>query len=374
MPRLSREILNQLLESHQYPCISIYMPVSPAFPDEKENDPRYRDLLKRVEQELKVGYPATEVQQLMRKCRDAVGEREFWNHRLRGLAVFCSPDLIVDVDLPRTVPEQAIVADSFHTKPLIRQLQTMDRYQVLCLTRKDVRLLEGDRDQLAEAPMNNVPRTIYDTIVPEGAPRDVVVETTRGVMHRPFTDEPGTANFQRWLRLVDHAIWENHSRLSHLPLVLCAVPENQAAFRQISKNQNLMDQGIQLDPDHVPVERIRDEAWKLMEPRFMTRIRQAIDDFRAARAHHVGDDDVLHVAKSAAFGRVRMLLVDADRHVGGKIEPETGKVLIGDIRDPMLGDLLDETAETVLRTGGEVLVMPPDMMPTDTGVAAVYRY
>jgi len=36
--------------------------------------------------------------------------------------------------LQRPVPELAIVADSFHTKPLLRILQSADRYQVLALT------------------------------------------------------------------------------------------------------------------------------------------------------------------------------------------------------------------------------------------------
>ena len=36
--------------------------------------------------------------------------------------------------------------------------------------------------------------------------------------------------------------------------------------------------------------------------------------------------------------------------------------------------MLDDLAELVLNTGGEVVVVPTDRMPTDTGVAAVYRF
>jgi hypothetical protein len=37
-------------------------------------------------------------------------------------------------------------------------------------------------------------------------------------------------------------------------------------------------------------------------------------------------------------------------------------------------DLLDEVSEHALKTGGEVVIVPAERMPTDTGVAAIYRF
>jgi hypothetical protein len=371
MPRLSRDMLGRLLEAHQPPCISIYMPVSPAFPGELEDPVRFKDLPKRAEGELHAaGYRTTQVNELISACRDMVGGTEFWNQRLPAMAIFCSPDFRALVDLPRQVPEAVEVADHFHVKPLVRLLQTMDRYQVLCLTRKDVRLLEGDRDSLIDVPLTNVPRTVHEAFVCEEQMAGGDPRTGSGAAPGIVT---GSLDFERWFRTVDKTIWENYSRVSGLPMILCALAENQADFRAISRNQNLIEEGIKLDPDHVPLERIRAEAWKVMEPRFRSKAQQAVDNFRAAKAHHAGSDDVLEVAKSAAEGRVQVALVDADRHIGGKIDPATGDILIN-LDGPDVSDLLEDTAESVLRAGGEVLVMPADMMPSDTGIAAVYRY
>lgn len=373
MPVLSREILNRLIDAHQYPCISIYMPVDPAFPGEMQNAPRFDDLLKKAGREMKSGYPNTLIEELCEKCRSLVGEREFWNRRMAGLAVFCSPDLIMAVDLPRTVRDTVIVADHFFTKPLIRELQTMDRYQVLCLTRKDVRLMEGDGDTLSEIPMTGVPRTAAEAYAMDGNRANASPASRPGV-HHPGTPETGTLDLERWFRVVDQAIWKNHSRVSHLPLILCAIPENQSAFRRICKNEYLLGEGIKLDPDHIPLARIREEAWKVIEPMYQQKARQAVDNFRVAKAHRQGDDDPFQVAHRACDGKIQMLLVEADRQIGGRVDATKRQVLMGDISDPMLGDLLDDTAQTVLRTGGDVWVMPHEMMPTDTGMAAVYRY
>jgi hypothetical protein len=36
--------------------------------------------------------------------------------------------------------------------------------------------------------------------------------------------------------------------------------------------------------------------------------------------------------------------------------------------------VIDDLAEMVLRTGGEVVVVPKERMPTDTGLAATFRH
>ena len=89
----------------------------------------------------------------------------FWNHTLDGLAVLGGPDLFNVYRLQRPVHELAVVADSFHIKPLVRIMQSADRYQVLALNRREIKLFEGNRDvldKIALAP--GVPQTITEAL------------------------------------------------------------------------------------------------------------------------------------------------------------------------------------------------------------------
>ena len=64
-----------------------------------------------------------------------------------------------------TKRSESIVADSFHIKPLMRILQSADRYQVLGLNRREMKLFEGNRDALDEIePAQGVPRTTRDAL------------------------------------------------------------------------------------------------------------------------------------------------------------------------------------------------------------------
>jgi hypothetical protein len=63
------------------------------------------------------------------------------------------------------VAELAVVADSFHTKPLRRFPQSVDRYQVLGLSLHRIQLFEGARSELDEIdPASGVPRTITEAL------------------------------------------------------------------------------------------------------------------------------------------------------------------------------------------------------------------
>ncbi|NLJ52399.1 MAG: hypothetical protein GX342_09625, partial [Alcaligenaceae bacterium] len=45
-----------------------------------------------------------------------------------------------------------------------------------------------------------------------------------------------------------------------------------------------------------------------------------------------------------------------------------------DFSSPEAEDVLDDLAEMVLRRGGEVKIIPSQYMPTDTGLASIYRF
>src|SRR5690606_4177145 len=87
----------------------------------------------------------------------------FWNTALDGLAVFGAPGFFRVYRVQRTVPERIVVADSFHLKPLLRIVQSADRYRILGLSRHEARLFEGNRVVLDEVELlPGVPRSPVD--------------------------------------------------------------------------------------------------------------------------------------------------------------------------------------------------------------------
>jgi len=66
--------------------------------------------------------------------------------------------------------------------------------------------------------------------------------------------------------------------------------------------------------------------------------------------------------------------IEADRQVPGRLDHATGRIELTDLIHPEVDDLLDDLGELVLKKGGDVMVVPGEHMPTQTGIAAIFRY
>ena len=157
---LTHESAAELQNTQAPPCLSLYQPTHRRHPENQQDPIRFRNLIKQLEGSLGQQYPAAAARELLAPFEALAEDRDFWNHTRDGLAVLGAPGFFRVFDLQRPVEELAIVADSFHTKPLRRYLQSVDRYQILGLSLHEVKLFEGNRDALDEVDLApGVPRT-----------------------------------------------------------------------------------------------------------------------------------------------------------------------------------------------------------------------
>jgi hypothetical protein len=379
MDLLVNDYIAGLFEAAQPPCMSLYQPTHRTYPDKQQDPIRFRNLLRRLEESLRQDYSTWDVRPLLEPFERLAEDTNFWRTRtLYGLAVLAAPDIFRVYRFQRPVPELAVVADSFHLKPLVRILQSADSYYVLGLDRQQIRLFEGNRDHLDEVELeSDVPRTSADVLGEQERERHFSTQAfDRGaiVYGKGSKSDIADAVAERFFRAVDQAILERYSRPSSSPLLLAALPENQSLFRGLSRNSFLLDEGIDIDPGALSLEELRERAWRVVEPHYLARLAGLIDRFETAYARELGDADLARVARSAIAGRVATLLIDADRHIPGRLDASTGEITYGDLSDPVVDDLLDDVGEIVLKQGGEIVIVPAERMPTQSGIAAIYRF
>ncbi|MBC7228864.1 MAG: hypothetical protein H5T74_00530 [Actinobacteria bacterium] len=383
MPDLNASVyIAGLLSEFDPPCMSIYMPTHRHHPDNQKDLILFRNLVKDLERSLRREYPAREAKPLLEPFEALAGDRAFWNNTLDGLAIFAAPGFFRVLRLQSPVVELAVVARSFHVKPLLRIYQSADRYQVLCINRNEIKLYEGNRYALDEIePAPEVPRTRAQGIgESRSEPHLTVASYGKGVEgpamyhgHGSRKDEVGKET-ERFFRIIDGAVMEHHSLPSGLPLILAALPEHQGMFRKISKNPLLLEAGIERDPYALSPEEFRELAWKVYEPRYNAEMEGYIEEFRKARTAGLTAEDLGSVARSAVASGIATLLVEADRHIPGRLDEKTGRIGRASLEHPEVDDLLDDLSELVLKRGGRVIVTPGELMPTKTGVAAIRRF
>ena len=339
--------------------------------------------MKALETSLRGQHTADAVKAMVGPFDALAQDHDFWNHTQDGLVVLGAPGLFRVFLLQRSVAELALVADSFHTKPLRQVLQSDGRYQVLALSLQKVQLYEGDRHALqAVALAPGVPKTMAEALGEQLTESHSSVSSYGGIGSGHMAMHQGQGgkkdqiegDAERFFRAVDRAVLEKHSKPSGLPLMLAALPEHHQMFHKVSHNPLLMDSGLMADPQGLTPDELRQRAWDVAAPQQEARQAAWSHAYAAAAAKGLGSENLAQVAHAAVAGRVATLLIEAERQVAGRIDAATGRIDASDLDKPRVGDVLDDLGTLVEKLGGEVHVLSADRMPCRTGVAASFRH
>lgn len=384
MKLLTRELIQDLLSAEQKICLSLYMPTYRIHPEKQQNPIRYKNLVRQMEESLLKKYPPNEVKKYIEPMEALIGDKELWNHTLNGLAVFCAEGIFEVVNLHEPVSELAMVADSFHTKPLRQYIQSVDHYHVLAINQHDYRIYEGNRHSLNELELGeDVPKNLVEALGEELTENfsNVASYGSTGMGpaaahhgHGGRKDEMGK-DAERFFRVVANVMEEKYSKPSGWPVILAALPEHHNLFHKVSKNPYLLKEGITVNPSALSVEQLNAMAWQIMEPEYTNKLDRIVNQFHQAKAHAKGSDDMDDIAVAAVEGRVDTLLVEADRLIAARITNLiSGNIQRRDLENPKIDDLLDDMSELVTKMGGQVMILPPEKMPSESGLAAIFRY
>jgi len=384
---LDRETMSQLLAKREAPCLSLYQPTHRSFPERQQDPIRFKHLLRELEDSLKQQGRGDQAKALLKPFQDLMNDPDFWNSNRDGLAVFGAVDYFEVFRLQRSVPELAVANDRMHLKPLLRIAQSADRYQILAITLNSVRLFEGNRDGIDEVRLGDgVPKTLEEALGRDltekgqtGFPQGYSRASERG---DPMQVESGGAGRQdeidrdreRFFREVDRAILEHHSRKSRLPLILAALPEHQFHFRKLSHNEFMLSEGIESDASLLSHDELRQRSWMVMQPRYLKRLEGFINQYGVSHGQGLATDQLEQIGQATLEGRVATLLVEAERQIPGVVDKQQGKAVAVEDDTATTPDLLDELTIWTLEQGGEVIAVPTERMPTESGAAAIYRY
>ncbi len=381
---LTQELIKELLAGTEAPCISLYMPTHRTHPENAQDPIRYKNLVKQVKESLTEKYPTAETETLLEQFEALASDHDFWKHTLDGLCVMGSSGLFEVIRLQLPAEELVMVADSFHTKPLRHILQSGDRYQVLALTMDDMHLFEGNRHSLFEIELSDdVPQTITEALGTELTEKHSTVASYGGVGGGSTTMHHGQGgkkdevdnDSERYFRQVASDVYDRYSKPSGLPLLLAALPEHHSLFNQVNKNPFLLPNGIEINPQSVSIEKLAELSWEIMEPEYVMKLEGLAEKFNQAKANGLGSDTMEEVMEAAEASRVDTLFIEAHRVIAKRLRNKvTGTFEATDLTQPVLDDELDGVGELVSKMGGTVLIIPKEQMPTQTGLAAIYRY
>jgi len=89
---ITKATLAELMEKHEPPCLSIYMPTHRSFPERTQDPIRFKNLVRDLRASLEQQFPDAPSDTLLKPFDELVDNRDFWNHTRDGVAVFGGKD------------------------------------------------------------------------------------------------------------------------------------------------------------------------------------------------------------------------------------------------------------------------------------------
>lgn len=394
MDILSKDELRELMEHRFDACVSLYMPTERLGAETQQNPIRLKNLLSQAEEQLvKSGVRTPQAQKLLKPAVELQQDRPAWQSMGDGLALFIGPDTYYAYRVPLRFDELVVVSDRFHIKPLLPLLSGDGRFYLLALSLGNVRVLQGSQYSANEIVLEDAPDSLAEVLQYDEFEKTLQFHTTTGqrvqrgggggdraaVFHGQGTgtdEAKEKENILRFLRALDDGVRELIGGGEQMPLVLAGVEHLRGLYRDVNHYPYLVGDGIDGNPENMPVSELHEKGWKIVQPIF-----QQAQDEAAARYQELAgtgseraSNKVDAVVAAAYFERVETLFVDVNRQYWGAFDRESGDVAFHDERHPGDLDLLDYASAHTLTNGGTVYAVESDEMPTDAAVAAVFRY
>jgi hypothetical protein len=376
---MTAETFGALVEAREFPAISIYMPTHRAGRQVQQDPIRLRNLLGDARRALVADTElrGAEINDLMEPATVLLEDSGFWQRQEDGLALFLSSAGLDTFRLPASFPEVVTVGDAFHVKPLLGVLTRGERFSVLGLSRRRVRLLEATRFRIEEIDLGDLPVSMSDVLRFEDLERQLQFHQsgTRGrgrptaVFHgQGMGKETSRKRLERFFRKVDEGI-RGHLE-PDVPLVLAGVDYLLPIYRKVSRHPLVLEGEITGKHDDLSDDALRERAWEIAQPHF--------DKERASAAAALlngvapTEHTIEAVLPAAGQGRVAALFVDPTAAEWGVFTGTT--VVRHSTAERGDRDLVDAAIAETWRHRGSVYLGLPEGAPDDASVAAVLRY
>ncbi len=386
MKQITPDELRHLASHDNQRSVSIYMPLHRTVEESKQNTIRFRNLVDRAEDRLVGnGLRGPKVKDLLRPARDLQRDPNLGRaSAANGMGVLIAPGFFRCFRLPYSCPETVVVGKRFHLSRLVHALRRDDRFYLLGLSPKNVKLFRGRDSRIAPVSLpENMPQNIdqalagteieksfqYHTSAPGGRAGSWV-----GIMHgqgRPKDEEKKLLT--EYFRIVAKHV-EEMLKGEDVPLVLAAVDYYHPMFREVCRYPHLLDAGVTGSPDKLTEKEMLERALPVVQPKFDQGIRQDATRYLKLVATERTSDQIETVLPAAVHGQVEVLFSALGVPIWGRFDAENGDVRSHTDEEPGDEDLLDLAVTKTIAGGGTAYVVTPEHVPADGPLAAILRW
>jgi hypothetical protein len=363
-------------------CVSVFLPTHRAGREIEQDPIRLDNLLRKAEKELiDRGMRSPDVKGLLDPPHGLMKNGFFTRHQADGLSIFVSADEFRYFRMPIHFEEELAVSNRFYLKPLVPILNAGNRFDILAISRKSVRLFKCTEFGMSEAELKDVPKNMQEALGYEDSEsRPQVRVASQGsnsnvsMLHGHGggveTDKEDLWQYFQKLRDGLHPYFRDERD----PLIFAGVEYLFPIFKQVNLYPNTLDKAIDGNPDGFDPQELHRRGLEIARPYFLKKQKEAVGRYLDLTNSRLSSARIEDILPGSSEGRIDILFVNTGVGIWGKFDPDSGLIEVHKDRERGDEDLLDlATAQTFL-SGGTVFALSAAEMPAGTEIAAIFRY
>lgn len=313
-------------------CVSIYLPHYRDLANFKEGDAQLQSVLKEVRDLSK-----SSDRQISSRVLDDVkknAEKIRTLQKNHGVAWFSSE--MTSGFIPTSWGKQAfaVVSDTFHVKPLFRDLQKSRPFFVLAVNSRHLKLFSRWENSLLLVER-------------------VAIHEEGSEVRQKDKSKLG----QRQLVKVAELIQKHLSR-SNDPLVLAGAQSILSRLKAEINYPYVLEDGIFCNADRISTKELFSSGYRIATRYFDAQEDQIISECVFCEKANKALTDIHEIGIAAVHGRVERLVIAEDHHVWGILDRKTGEIKVHEKQKSSSDDdILDDLSELVYRHKGSVWVV-----------------
>ena len=383
----------ELYKQAKAPYVSIYLPVQHKERTQRRDTwtaDEFKDLAKEALRRLAEGYD-DEAFAGLRERIDYLQDHPddtVWLNAGKGLAFLMSNAGVDVLNLDFAPEATVVVGDELYIKPLLRNFRYGMSYYLLLLNTDRFGLLRGDYHGVHYLPLlpsvHQELAEMFDAY--DGTEAALDYYSLEGHMS-PYHDhksrkEVSKEEAEKFFRHVNKVMSDDVAKVDPTPVILVTLPEHAALFRRLCTFDTLLPKGIEKDARTLSGETLRDDAVKIIDAKRQADLKKVIERYELDASKSKAIDDLVKVGEALAERNVDVLFVEMGKGLPGTFDATTGAITCDGHRDPVDAklidpadpDVVDAMAQAAHKQGATIYVLASDEMPTESGVAAIFRH
>ena len=357
------------------PCITVVV----SIPNPLETAARFKNSLRGLEKKLTEIGMGSEAAQLTQPIRDFAASAETAGMWASSLVFYRAADLFRCFLLPEPANDMIAIGDRFQVRPLLSSLAREQRFHVLALSRRNLRLFACTHHRAEEVRLRGVAphdmRAWMGTWRPDhvlnnrssagptaGSMKGVAFTTSRD---REREDQYLAHFFGEVGRGIDPLLRRDGS-----PLVLFGVKEDITIYRSASNYPRLLDGYVQGSPDNIEDRLLFERARGVVDEDKAESLTNTLAHFERHRDSGRVTSDFDQIISAAWEGRISDFVFSADSQMRGWFQEAAREVE----ERPDGEDLVNATALRTIQRGGQAFSLRKSEMPVAADFAAVSRF